>query len=177
MSDTADEDVQLFIREFNLADGENKQKLAKRLCTYVERYLSEIVRNTKTPNAGIQSLVNSELNRMDPDIIDALTKAIMMNDIYLYRFSGYNPERARLFTVGFLIQEAIYDFCSAREKAQDTLRSSANSELNGGKGCYCTKKKTDKRIKYKNKDRVVYEGPRGGKYIRVKDTWVSINKL
>lgn len=38
-------------------------------------------------------------------------------------------------------------------------------------------KRTNERFMYKNKERVVYKGSRGGKYIKLKDKFVSIRKL
>lgn len=47
----------------------------------------------------------------------------------------------------------------------------------GGSGCYCTKKKTGEKVMVNNQERLVYEGPRGGKYVRSKNSWKSLSKI
>lgn len=38
------------------------------------------------------------------------------------------------------------------------------------------KKKTNEKVTYKGKERVVYVGPRGGKYVLMNKKYISINK-
>ena len=47
----------------------------------------------------------------------------------------------------------------------------------GGKSKEIRFVKTTKRLSYKGRDRVIYEGARGGQYIMMMKTMIAVNKL